>query len=259
MIRAVAVLATTALAAWASFALLALLGPDWNAFAPATCMATACFCEAPRAGELVLQPANAWSSFGFVVLGAWIIFALAAQRQTAFAGAPAVWFALTAIVTGVGSFLLHASLTLWGQFADVLGMYLLSAFMMAYALRRWLGMGAASAIALYVVLCAVLIGALWAMPETRRWLFAIVLLVAIALELVLARPKRPGVKPSWFYSGLAANAVAFAIWILDNTGTLCAPHSLIQGHAIWHLLGAVAVYCSYRYYRSEQAPETRKA
>jgi hypothetical protein len=43
---------------------------------------------------------------------------------------------------------------------------------------------------------------------------------------------------------------AFAIW----NGTkewLCDPHSLIQGHAIWHILGAAAAYFLFRYYASE--------
>ena len=62
----------TALTALASYAVLATLGPDWTRFLPATCLATHCFCEVPRAGELILQPANSWSSFAFVAVGFWI-------------------------------------------------------------------------------------------------------------------------------------------------------------------------------------------
>jgi dihydroceramidase len=91
------------------------------------------------------------------------------------------------------------------------------------------------------------------MPETRRWLFGIVLAVAIVAELYFARPRRQGVNIAWFWYGFLANAIAFGIWTLDNTLTLCAPHSLLQGHAIWHLLGAVAVIFTYLYYRSERA------
>ncbi len=243
----------TGLAAMAMLALLYLLGPDWATFEPATCLATHCFCEAPREGALVLQPANAWSSLGFVFVGFWIIWgAYALPRDTAFAQGCALWFGVTAIVVGIGSVLLHATLTLWGQFYDVLGMYLLSAFVLVYALQRWRDLSNVTSLALYVAACATLIALLWLMPETRRWLFAIVLLLAIVVELVLARPRRPGVRVALFGYGLLANIVAFAIWVLDNTQTLCAPDSLAQGHAIWHLLGAVAVYFNYRYYRSER-------
>lgn len=250
MRQALGTIALTALTGAATFALLAALGPDWTRFAPASCLATHCFCEHPQAGALLLQPANSWSSLGFVLVGFWIM--LAPRRETAFAGAAAAWFGVTAIVTGVGSVLLHATLTLWGQFYDVLGMYLLSAFLLAYAVQRWRGLSNAATLALYLAACAILIGILWIMPETRRWLFAVVLALAIAVELIFARPRRPGVNTAWFVYGLIANAVAFGIWVLDNTRTLCDPTSLLQGHAIWHLLGAAALVCSYLYYRSER-------
>jgi dihydroceramidase len=243
----------TTFTALATYALLAALGPDWTRFLPATCLATHCFCEVPRAGQLILQPANSWSSFGFVAVGFWIM--LEAGRHSArtpFAGFPAIWFALTAIVIGVGSFLLHATLTLWGQFWDVVGMYLFSAFALTYAFRRWRALGDTSAILLYLALCAVLIGFLIAIPETRRWLFAVVLIADIAVELTLARPKRPGIEVRWYLYGIALQATAFAIWIADLTRTLCDGNSLLQGHAVWHLLNAAAVWTAYRYYRTER-------
>jgi dihydroceramidase len=259
VVRALATSLLTGLAAMATFALLHLLGPDWAAFEPASCLATHCFCEAPRTGALVLQPANAWSSLGFVFVGFWIIWgAYALPRDTPFARGSALWFGVTAIVVGIGSLLLHATLTLWGQFYDVLGMYLLSAFVLVYALQRWRGLSNATSLALYVAACALLITLLWLMPETRRWLFALVLLLAIVVELVLARPRRPEVRVALFGYGLLANVVAFVIWVFDNTHTLCAPDSLVQGHAIWHLLGAVAVYFNYLYYRSERLADVHR-
>ena len=52
-------------------------------------------------------------------------------------------------------------------------------------------------------------------------------------------------------------AVAYIIWILDNTRTICFEHSLIQGHAIWHILGAVAVLFLHKYYVSEKISSSR--
>jgi hypothetical protein len=252
MTRPAVALALTTLTALATYALLSTLGPDWTGFLPATCLATHCFCEVPRAGQLILQPANSWSSFGFVAVGFWIMLEAGRRRAaTPFAGFPALWFALTAIVIGVGSFLLHATLTLWGQFWDVVGMYLFSAFTLTYAFRRWRALGDSAAILLYLALCAVLVGFLIAIPETRRWLFAVVLIADIAIELTFARPRRPGVEVRWYLYGIALQATAFAIWIADLTRTLCDGNSLIQGHAVWHLLNAAAVWTAYRYYRSE--------
>lgn len=252
MLRAAGAFLLTVLTAAATLALLRVLGPDWTRYLPASCLATHCFCETPHPA-LVVQPANSWSSLGFVFTGAWIMLGgRGAPGETPFAGWAALWFGITSIVIGVGSFLLHATLTLWGQFYDVLGMYLLGGFILSYAVQRWRRLPAGVAIALYLAMCTLLIASLWIMPETRRWLFAVVLIAAIAVELMFARQLRPGIQVKWFVYGLIANTVAFAIWILDNTLTLCAPQSWLQGHAVWHLLGAAAVYCTYRYYRSER-------
>ena len=169
----------TIVSAAATLALLQALGPDWSRFLPATCLATHCFCERPR-DALLLQPANSWSSLGFVLVGFWIMLA-PRRNETAFAGWPALWFGFTAVVIGIGSFLLHATLTLWGQFCDVLGMYLLSGFVLAYGVQRWRRLSNPAALALYLAVCAILISLLWAMPETRRWLCAAVLAVALVI------------------------------------------------------------------------------
>ena len=241
----------------ATLAILRVLGPDWTLYPPATCLTTHCFCELPRHGDLLLQPANSWSSFGFVFVGEWIMVGAGARPGSALTGLPALWFGFTAIIIGVGSVMLHATLTLWGQFADVLGMYLLGAFTLTWAVLRWRGLSPRAAVLLYLLVAGGLIGALAVWPETRRWLFAVLLVGALAVEWWLARPRRPDVQSRLLLFGLAANIVAFAIWIADQTGTVCAADSLWQGHAAWHLLGAVAVACSHGYYRSETARKPR--
>ena len=50
--------------------------------------------------------------------------------------------------------------------------------------------------------------------------------------------------------GIAAKAVAFTIWNLDQSGKLCAPESLLQGHAAWHVLGRTSLWLTFRYYHN---------
>lgn len=219
--------------------------------APATCLTTRCFCEAPRFGALLVQPANSLSSFAFVVVGLLVAFD-ARVRRSAFPADAAAVFGFAAIVVGVGSVFLHATLTLWGQFADVVGMYLLGGFTLTYALQRALALRRAVAIGLYLAICTALILVLAIEPEVRRWLFLVVLLASLTVEIGFARPRRPGVELRWLLLGIVANAVAFGIWVLDQRGVLCDPTSWLQGHAIWHLLGALAVWLNYFYYRSER-------
>lgn len=248
-----AALILTAVSAVITIALLMLFGPDWSRFAAATCTETRCFCEMPRTGTFLLQPANSFSSFGFVFAG-FLMILLARSRDwmSAFPSQAASILGVAAIITGVGSVLLHATLTLWGQFFDVLGMYLVSGFFLIYAIAKWRGIADRRAMFYYALLCVVLVAILYALPDVRRWLFAVILLAAIVLELVFARPLRPQVRTGYYVAGLVTNIVAFTIWNLDQRGQLCAPESLLQGHAVWHLLGAVALWFAFLYYRSER-------
>ncbi|WP_426166993.1 ceramidase domain-containing protein [Sandarakinorhabdus sp. DWP1-3-1] len=248
-----AALALFLAAVWSALALgiLHAAGPVWSLYPPATCLGTHCFCELPRTGALLLQPANTVSSLGFVIVGAWIMLDAVNAHRRALGVAATLLMGLCAIIIGVGSVLLHATLTLWGQFADVVGMYLFGSFLIVWALRRGIGWSDAVWAASYVALAGLCILLLWIAPETRRWLFAIILVAAIALEWWLARPHRQGVAPALFLVGLLANTVAFALWILDQALIVCAADSWWQGHAAWHLLGAVAVGCSFAYLRGE--------
>jgi Ceramidase len=242
--------------------LLTTLGPDWALYTPATCTATRCFCELPRAGALIVQPANSWSSYGYAFAG-FLMIALASGQsggardwRSGFHAGAAAWFGVTAIFVGLGSVLLHATLTLWGQFFDVMGMYLTSGFMLVSALARWRNLSARPAVLLYIIIVAGLLAVLYWVPEVRRSLFAVVLIAAIAAELILARPRRPGVNLRFYLAGIATKAVAFTIWNLDQHGMVCAPTSLLQGHAIWHLLGATSLWLTFLYYRSERPAAT---
>jgi len=131
-------------------------------------------------------------------------------------------------------------------------MYLISGFFLVSALAKWRNIPDQHAVIYYALLSAVLVGILYELPEVRRWLFAVILIIAIIVELGFARPLRPQVRTGYYVAGLIVNILAFTIWNLDQRGQLCAPESLLQGHAAWHLLGAVALWFAFLYYRSER-------
>jgi hypothetical protein len=41
-------------------------------------------------------------------------------------------------------------------------------------------------------------------------------------------------------------AFAFVLWVLDITKLVCEPSSILQLHALWHVLDAVVVWLLYR-------------
>lgn len=222
------------------------------------------FCEAAR-DWMVRQPANTFSNVGFVVAGLLIAWH-AGLRSNVDAG---LWahrhlptaMACVVVLLGPGSAAMHATQSAIGGHLDLLSMYLIASFAAAYAAMRWLRGGApllAVAFAGGVAFCELVgawDGSLPVVMHPGNAAFALLLVLATALEVLIMRRGETRARRGYAYTSLASILIAFAIWNATKTW-LCAPHSLVQGHAIWHLLGAVAAYFLYRFYASEFRPAT---
>jgi hypothetical protein len=223
----------------------------WAAWRPATCMPDACFCEQIHPGYL-RQPVNAVSGLAFLAV------ALLVVRSPRRAGNPlgerpvfGAIYALALVAVGLGTVFYHASLTFWGQTADVLGMYLLGTFLLLYNAARLRPMSARCAATAYLLTNAVLLSGLVVAPQLRRYLFALLILATLALELVLRRRRRVQAAAGYLLAALGTLALGFTVWTLDLLRLVCSQGSILQGHAVWHLCGALAAWMIHRYYRSE--------
>ena len=233
---------------------------DWQGWRPATCMPALCFCETIRTAG-IRQPSNAWSSLAFV-FSAFLIVGHAGTIRSVprFMARNAMerhWvypstLTLALVLVGLGSAFYHASLTFSGQFFDVFGMYLIASFILIYNIGRLRELPAVVAVMSYLVLNVVLGALLYEIPLLRRFLFALVLLTALALEIPIRRKLRPDMNSTLLWTAMAVLATGFAFWVLDITKSLCAPESVFQGHAVWHLAGAVSSWLLYFYYCSER-------
>lgn len=226
-----------------------LFSPSWQDWQQANCMPH-CFCEAVAQNKLLRQPTNTFSSFAFVFAGTFILFAKQNEKRL-----PEIYkiiLGAAAIFIGIGSAFYHASLTFVGQFFDVFGMYLLVVFIFAYACQRLFRFKKPTTLTIYFGLNFIFALSLVYVPETRRYLFAFVLLTGLVIEIFARRTQKILIETKWWNHGFALFAVAFLIWIIDNKRIICDPQSFIQGHALWHLLGAIATLLLYLYYSSEK-------
>lgn len=222
---------------------------DWKA---ATCMPDMCFCEAIRPGSIA-QPANTWSSLGFVLVGLLILSRRFFQSQPAsgFSTMHTLVYALATIFIGLGSTFYHASLTFVGQFFDVLGMYLLGGFILLHNLARARSLVAKNFVAAYVALNLALAVLLITLPELRRYLFAALILAALVWAYHPRRPASSVTQRKYLAWAVITLLLAFIIFLLDLTKIFCSPYSWLQGHALWHLGGALAAGLLYRHYSAE--------
>jgi dihydroceramidase len=212
-----------------------------DAWAPASCLPDACFCEAVRPDGLA-QPVNALTSLAYVLLGLWSLVGGVRRPDDRPTARLMVAVGVVLVALGLGSFVYHASLTFVGQVLDVQGMYLLGVLVLVGALVRRGVLRPRAAPWVYLAAVALLLVVQVAWPDSRRLLFGLVLLPGIVLEALPGTTGVPWGSPALrpFRVGLLLLVVAYALWLLDNAGVLCSPTSVWQGHGAWHVLTAVA-------------------
>ncbi len=221
------------------------------------------FCEAARSGW-IRQPANTWSNLAFVVAGlcvAW--YATDRVRLGLTLGAHpalATAYAVLVVLLGPGSMAMHATQTDLGGHVDLLSMYLLSGFAVAYALMRWTRRGPGTLLAVFALAVAagMLVhlrgGSVPLLGHPGNAAFGVQLVTAIGLEVALLRRRSPRQDLRFGLASIGVLAVAFAIWTTGQEGhPWCDPDTLLQHHAAWHVLCAVAAYLLFRHYAAERA------
>lgn len=229
--------------------LTSLPASTWTDWRPATCLPRGCFCEIPNPHSPIRQTANTVSSLGYIFSGTLAI--TASKKMRRFSPGHAVIFGVSSLLIGVGSAFYHASLTFSGQFFDVLGMFMLATLMPVYAFERIWDLRFAVTFGLYLIIVIFLSLLQISLPDTRRFVFALALIIALFFEARYLKQQTPVIAANKLRLGILLLAVAYVIWILDTARIVCFETSLMQGHALWHLLGAASVWLLYQYYASE--------
>ncbi len=219
----------------------ALAPCPWGDWAPGTVS----FCEA-RLCEVVREPANAWSAVAYGVGALWM---LRRPHQPL----PAI---LAQLLIGVGSFFFHASGTFAGELVDQTGMYLLSCLLLAYALGERNGLTSRRILGLYVALVCGSVALNLLVRPIGIPLFGVELAVGLGLQLRLGGFPAPA-RYRDLYIGLAVFAVSLVAWVADITKVLCDPDQhVFNGHALWHVLNAVAIVYLGAFYAAGTRPRS---
>lgn len=247
-------------------ALLVALGARGWPGPPDVCLARApdtCYCENYTRPGPIKQPANTWSNLGFVAAGLLVLGQAGRRRAVppanpmAGPGFYATLYGGLVVFLGPASMFFHASLRAWGGWIDLVSMMLYSSFLLVYDLVRIRGASRRVFVAIFLPLVAVQALADALVPKSGQLLFGAGIAGVLVLEALILRGRVPGLRRQgrpWFAAALGLFAAAYGgIWLWSNTaGPLCDPDSLLQGHALWHLLCAASTLCLYRYLRTEQ-------
>lgn len=226
----------------------------------ATCMPDDCFCEALRYGEWIRQPSNTWSNLGFIAVAFLIIILVARYRgneSNRLIDFPSLsWlFAFGCLLTGIGSFFYHASFTFISQWFDVMGMYFLITFFLIYNLDRLYDLRPVRVYLSYFALNSLLGLALFTVPEARRYLFAICVLLMVISIFYAQWKLNAQVKSRYLLWSILSFGTAYFLWVLDIKHIVCEPYSFWQLHSLWHLLSAASALFIFLYHFSEKEGE----
>lgn len=184
-----------------------------------------------------MQPVNSVSSLGFVVVGA--VVAYIAPRRSGAEAILARSFGFGLALVGVGSLAFHGTEGLtagWIHDASIAALVLLVLIVefghrVGWSSRQMVIGWAVAAPAL------MLVEGIWAQLGDSLNASLALLAVLGVLESIWKGRYRTATKG--VLAGMGVLAVGAIVMLLSRTGgPICVPDSLIQGHALWHLMAA---------------------
>jgi hypothetical protein len=194
----------------------------------------------------IVTPFNTWTNLGYMLIGLfiWNQMRKSQSRVLRFFG-PAMF------IVGLSSLIYHASLNFYTQIFDFFGMYTFCVLLIMFNLSRvkkwpeppkafrWFWIWT-------IVLTIVTTVCLMISIHFPIQIFVFGCIIAILVtELKATAPSR-----KYFWLTLVSIFSAAVFSALDASRVLCNPENhLFQGHGVWHILGAVALFFSFKHYQ----------
>ncbi|WP_207782196.1 hypothetical protein [Phytoactinopolyspora limicola] len=179
------------------------------------------------------QPANSVTSLAFVVAGVVIAVATRGPAQPR-----RLMYAFLVAATGIGSFVFHGPAPSWSPIVHDAPLVALLAFVAADAVSDLLGRRLSDV--WWVAPAAVLIIVAGAVGSASTAVQGLAGVGAVSATVIRAYA-RPSARRTILTAGVVVGAGALIGTLSRSGGPLCQPDSLLQGHAIWHVLAAVAL------------------
>jgi hypothetical protein len=200
------------------------------------------WCEAELCAW-IRNPANTWSNLAYI---------LAAIPMWRAGGSRSRVLGWAALFVGVSSFVYHASATYVFQIGDFLGMFTFVGLPLSYNAVRlgWLrpGREGRGVLAVIAAGCSLLLVARLLTPYPIQLIVFGMILFVIAQELVIARRIAVPRRTFWIAVALLFTGAGFSS--ADLSRLWCDPDNhWLQGHALWHVLGAASLVALARFYR----------
>ncbi len=220
------------------------------------------YCEFNNVGDFFHQKMNTYSNLAYFFFGA-LVFQIGLtdqknlqnQNKNKLAQFPAlsILMGLCLIYLSFGSAFFHASLTYIGQRVYMNGTYSISisllgiAIYYVFARKEFSEKVKIGWIAMLILMIFAFIKIALLVSSSK--LLPILILIQTLLVLIIYFQNRKEKSFILAISGLVLMIIAVKIRTLDVQKINCDPHSIYQGHAVWHFLTAFSSFCSYAFFR----------
>ena len=199
-------------------------------------------CEAIRAG-LVAQPVNTLSSAAYTVAGLWV--AGRAVRRRSAETTTHIVYGLALASIGLGSIAFHGPAPPGARLLHDLTIAAVFAVIAARNMGTWREWTEKTVLLAFGALIISVGGVMAVAPDAGNALTGLVGVLAVGTEILLYATGRRGPLSPEAGRAVAAMLVILAaaglVNVLGRTdGPLCEADSLLQGHALWHVLTAAA-------------------
>jgi hypothetical protein len=195
-------------------------------------------CENIGSGFLA-QPVNAVSSLAFAVFGIVVLFSMS-NRETV-ERSNRMTFGILMIGTGIGSVLFHGP---QGQAGKYLHDVTFVLTLLALATMNLVGILHWSRQRTRAILGGTAVGVLtllFVWPSSTNIVAGVAFVAVVGVDIALHRSGT--VRRRWWIGAILAMVVAAFFFLAGRTGgPLCDSSSLLQGHALWHIVSGAALW-----------------
>lgn len=239
----------------------------WSNFIISKAGETKEFCEFHGMDKIIRQPSNAWSNVSFIFFG--IIYLVYAYddfksvkniksnfiiKYFSFS----ILLGMCMIFLGLSSFLFHASLIQFSSRLDITGVVMSCLIVFSYSILRLISIKNYRKTKVFFLqtyrifyVAIVFVSILFfSINMLGREITIFLIASTIILNSYIQIKYRPEINFKYFIISIIIILISMILWVLDKE-LICNPTSILQLHAVWHILTSVSVYLMYLFYRSE--------
>jgi len=194
-------------------------------------------CEFLDSGFLV-QPVNAVSSLAYSLVG--LALVIWAFRVSGHARIVRIVFAVAMITIGLGSVMFHGPQGWGSQFLHDITFLTALLFLAVFNLTGAVSTKPSTAWGSFGALWFAIVVVLAISPGATNVVMILAVVGVVVSDVLLFRGEMRWSR--WYVMAMITAVAAVAMFVLGRTdGLLCDPTATFQGHAVWHILSAVAL------------------